>query len=194
MLDRKVRFDSLYARNVDPWGFRVSPYEREKYRATLAALPRERYAVGIEVGCSIGELTRLLSSRCDRVIGIDVSTVALSEAARRNCDLENVSFFQGEVPRAWPDISADLIVLSEVLYFLSRKEISALAECILSSCPEADCILVNFLGPTSEELQGAQAAASFMGALPNSYHLSRIRRERYCIDILTSSARSAVTL
>ena len=56
-------FDSLYAAEADPWAFATSDYEREKYAATLAALPRPHYARALEIGCSIGVLTRMLAGR-----------------------------------------------------------------------------------------------------------------------------------
>ena len=34
-------FDHVYQANRDPWNFETSPYERAKYAATLAALPRQ---------------------------------------------------------------------------------------------------------------------------------------------------------
>ena len=33
-------FKGMYATEADPWRFVTSPYERDKYAATLAALPR----------------------------------------------------------------------------------------------------------------------------------------------------------
>ena len=33
-------FKGMYATEADPWRFATSPYERDKYAATLAALPR----------------------------------------------------------------------------------------------------------------------------------------------------------
>ncbi len=65
-LDRSY-FETLYSQSVDPWDFRTSPYEQRKYAATLDILSRPRYARALEVGCSIGVLTRLLAGRCDRV-------------------------------------------------------------------------------------------------------------------------------
>ena len=61
-------FDRKYAFDPDPWGFATSAYEADKYRATLAALPRARYRRALEVGCSIGVLTeRLAELRACRV-------------------------------------------------------------------------------------------------------------------------------
>lgn len=163
MSERRDRFDALYAENIDPWNFAASAYEREKYQATLNALPRDRYNSGLEVGCSIGELTRLLSSRCDHLLGVDVSNIALEEARRRTADLPNISYQQAELPAAWPDGVFDLIVLSEVLYFLSAREIVELAERVgRALSPSGDCLLVNFTCPIDGGIQGDAAAELFL--------------------------------
>ncbi len=36
-------FDKLYGDNPDPWKFETSEYEANKYAATIAALPKQRY-------------------------------------------------------------------------------------------------------------------------------------------------------
>lgn len=59
MSDRAARFDDAYRENPDPWCFATSPYEQAKYQKTIESLPRDRYRAAIEVGCSIGELSRL---------------------------------------------------------------------------------------------------------------------------------------
>ena len=66
-------FDALYAADPDPWNFAASPYEQAKYALTLNAMPKPRYRSALEVGCSIGVLTRLLASRCDAVLAIDAA-------------------------------------------------------------------------------------------------------------------------
>ncbi len=192
MSERAARFDALYLADADPWNFRGSRYEREKYRATLAALPHRRYKLGIEAGCSIGELTALLAPRCDRLIGIDVSSVALRAAERRNAGNGGVEFVHGELPEAWPRIDADLVVLSEVLYFLTAAEIRNLAQAVACHwCRGGACVLVNWLGPTGDLLPGALAADIFIAALSaaaTSAHVGVLEETRYRIDVLTRSA------
>ena len=61
-------FDHVYQANRDPWNFETSPYEREKYAATLAALPRARYAEAFEIGCSLGILTAQLAPHCGHLL------------------------------------------------------------------------------------------------------------------------------
>src|SRR5690349_510198 len=51
-------FDALYTKEKDPWRFASSPYEQAKYAATLQALPVARFTDALEIGCSIGVLTR----------------------------------------------------------------------------------------------------------------------------------------
>lgn len=185
MGDRADRFDRLYRTDPDPWNFRGSPYEREKYRKTLAILPRPRYRLGIEAGCSIGELTRLLSARCDRTIGVDVSEVALAQARAATA---GIVFLRADLPQGWPEETADLIVLSEFLYYLKPAEIEALAARIADGwAPDGDCVLVSYLGETGEPLQGAEAADLFIRALADRTELSRTARSehpQYRIDLL----------
>ena len=64
-----THFQCLYQANPDPWGFRTSAYEQTKYRQTLSALGDRHFTSGLEVGCSIGVLTRVLAERCDASAG-----------------------------------------------------------------------------------------------------------------------------
>ena len=72
-------FEGLYAADPDPWGFETSEYEREKHSRTVAALEGRRFARGLEVGCSIGVLTRRLAGSCDALLAVDVSERAASQ-------------------------------------------------------------------------------------------------------------------
>ena len=100
---RPEYFDAIYTTDPDPWKFAASPYERGKYTLTLNAMPKSRYRSALEVGCSIGVLTRLLASRCDAVVAIDAAEAPLVEARRRCADLPGVRFEQMFVPDEWPD-------------------------------------------------------------------------------------------
>lgn len=75
-------FEGLYAED-DPWHYEDSEYEKAKYAKTLAALPREKYCRGLEIGCSIGIFTRLLAERVERLDALDISRRAVARAAER---------------------------------------------------------------------------------------------------------------
>ncbi len=62
-------FNEMYQRNEDPWDFENSPYEREKYEATLRAIPNPVYENVFEIGCSNGILSEKLAKRCSQFTG-----------------------------------------------------------------------------------------------------------------------------
>ena len=164
MSGRASIFDALYAGNPDPWSVLTSPYERDKYAATLAALSRPTYAATLEIGCSIGVMTRALGGVSGRVVALDVSAVALAAATTRCAGLP-VTFLQAEVPGGWPEGTFDLIVLSEVLYFLDPEEVAACAALTARTlAPDGEAVLVNWLGPTDTPLTGEAAAERFAAA------------------------------
>lgn len=112
-------FENVYRVNRDPWSFETSPYEAAKYAATVTALPRERYREGFEIGCSIGVLSERLAPKCERLLAIDTIAAVLKQAKWRCRRFPQVRLRQMHVPQEFPDQSFDLIVMSEVGYYLS---------------------------------------------------------------------------
>ena len=115
-------FHDLYAASADPWDFETSAYEAAKYDATIAALGGRQFASALEIGCSIGVLTERLAGRCDELLAIDVAGAALDRARAR---VPAAEFELREVPEEFPDGAYDLIVVSEVLYYLDDPAFEA---------------------------------------------------------------------
>ncbi len=111
-------FERLYHDSPDPWGYLTSDYERKKYAATLAALPKPSHGLCLEVGCSIGVLTGLLAARCEHLVAIDFSLGALQLARQNLQGVSNVDLLRAGFPEETPPGSWDLIVCSEILYYL----------------------------------------------------------------------------
>ncbi len=120
----------MYAVDPDPWGFTSRWYERRKYALTLASLPRARYRHVFEPGCSIGVLSEQLAARADRLLACDLVPTAVEQASARLAastmarDTE-VDVRQWDLRGPWPDTTFDLIVVSEVLYYLEPAEARA---------------------------------------------------------------------
>ncbi len=115
-------FDALY-RATDPYGFRQRWYEKRKRSLLLASLTRAEYDSAWELGCSNGELTADLALLCTHVLATDLSTRAVELARARTEALGNVVVEQAHHPGDWPDATFDLIVFSEVGYFMSRDDL-----------------------------------------------------------------------
>lgn len=115
-------FEDLHQEQADPWAVHSSWYERRKRALTLAALPRERFARGLEVGCSVGALTADLAGRCERLLAVDASAAALARAAAHLAHLGTVSLERVRVPDRWPAGRFDLIALCEIGYFCSPRQ------------------------------------------------------------------------
>ena len=114
-------FEDLCSTSPDPWGFETSEYERRKYERTLGVLRDHRYRRALEVGVSIGVFTRMLAPLCDEIVGVDVSEKALSVARERLAGFGHVRLQRRELPEEMPGGPFDLILASEVLYYLPRE-------------------------------------------------------------------------
>ena len=176
-------FETLYDEDIDPWRFGSSEYEREKYASSLEALPDSFYGAAVEVGCSIGIFTRLLATRCGHLLALDVADKALAQA-RQNCPLPHVTFENRSVPQDWPTGSFDLMVFSEVLYYLDRP---ALCQTALHAReqlrPGGTILLVHYLGETNYPLTGDEAASLFIETV-SVPRLAGKRTTSYRIDLL----------
>ena len=109
----------MFAGNDDPWSFRSRWYEMRKRAMTLASLPRARYGNAFEPGCANGELSAELAARCDRLLISDGTRRAVDSARGRVSSLPHVEVMQAWVPDDWPQQAFDLVVISELGYFLS---------------------------------------------------------------------------
>ena len=182
---RRKTFDALFSRDRDPWDFETSDYEREKRAATIAALKGARFENALEIGCATGVLSRQLAPHCARLFALDVSDQALDLARERSAAQTVIRYRRAEVPRDWPDGSFDLIVFSEVLYFLSAQEIAAVSRQACDAlAPDGLCLLVNWTGPNDLPVSGAEAVRLFVEAaswqsdeprLAPSYRIDRLQ-------------------
>ncbi|MGH3905211.1 MAG: class I SAM-dependent DNA methyltransferase [Pseudonocardiaceae bacterium] len=119
-------FDRLYADKPDPWNLATSWYERRKYALTVASLPKAQYDSGFELGCAIGELTRLLASRCEQLLAVDCAARAVTQARRAVAEFGQVQVKRANLPADLPQGRHDLIVASEILYYFCAADLDQL--------------------------------------------------------------------
>ncbi|MGJ7615394.1 MULTISPECIES: class I SAM-dependent DNA methyltransferase [unclassified Variovorax] len=136
-------FDALYAASDDPYVSRERWYEARKRAVLLAALPQARFRNAYEPGCGIGELTLALAARCDRLLSSDFSAQAVALARERTIGCPHVRIARHTLPVDWPRDEGpfDLIVLSEVGYFLQRDDMQRVAEQCSESLDEGGTLV-----------------------------------------------------
>lgn len=195
-LDLGASFEAVYALKGDPWRYEISRYEQEKYRDTIANLPPCSRV--LEVGCAEGAFTQMLAQRAEDVTGVDISPTAVLRARKKCLKFENIRFLHldiefGELPFA----SFDLIVCSEVLYYLDdpgriRKVGHKLTEHLE---PGGHLVLVDrrirsdgtsgFPAPLFRyPSMGAATVHRVLASLPNLKKIREIKRSFYTITVL----------
>jgi len=176
----RVALEALYRDGDDPWRHRSSRYERVKFARTLASLARPRYRSILEIGCGNGELGRHLARRAVRYTGLDAARRALAAA---RVAVPEGHFVARHLPAPLPDGEHDLVVLSEVLYFLDADGVRDVAEQIDTRWPTAEIVAVNYLGASAHVLDGETAVGHFARALRGDYTYRGHRlAPRYRID------------
>jgi LmbE family N-acetylglucosaminyl deacetylase/SAM-dependent methyltransferase len=154
--DAEAVFEALHRSAEDPWRYQDSWYEQRKRSLTLAALPEQKYDAGLEVGCSIGTLSAELAGRCGRFVAVDASGTAVARAGERLARYPGAEARQLTLPQQWPAGSFDLIVVSEVGYYLAAAELEELfARIFASLVPGGTLLLCHWRHPVSGwELDG----------------------------------------
>lgn len=126
LLDRRIgkkgRFNNLYLLDPDPFGCETYTYERQKANDLIGALHGQRFVNILDLGCGTGVLTKELSHLSKTVTAIDFSERAI-DIALRKCQASNIKFQCNDIRNLALQERYDLIVCSEVLYYLNSQEL-----------------------------------------------------------------------
>jgi SAM-dependent methyltransferase len=139
-------FEQLFRNNIDPWSYTTSGFEAFKRAVLLRACGCRTYGRGLELGCAIGVTTRRLAPRCLRLLAIDSSPTALAEAVRRNAGTSGLTFRKCLLPSEMPRGPFDLIVVSEIAYYLSGRMLDDLLKRLFDeAAPGARLVFLHHL-------------------------------------------------
>lgn len=186
-------FDAVYEANDDPWSFATSDYEHRKYEATLAALPKAHYHAAFEIGCSIGVLTQQLAPRCDQLLAVDASALPLKAARERLVSFPTVTVQQMKIPDEFPEQLFDLILLSEIGYYLSIPDLGRARQLLIEHLrPNGHLLLVHWTPFVPDyPLTGDQVHDFFGEAAQDDgplIHLTNGRGSTYRLDLFEKKA------
>ena len=163
-------FERQYQRAPDPWQLESRWYDQRKYAVSTALLTRRQYRAGFEPGCSVGVLSQALAARCDRLLCWDLAEAAVKAAKERLHDLPHVQVEHRAIPLDWPTGSFDLIVFSEILYYLGDTDLRQTLDLALPALePDGTLLAVHWRHPVPDHARDGddvhQALADQAGLL-----------------------------
>lgn len=172
--------NSQFESRMDPWGYATVPNERRRHQVELQMLdavhPGSRFGKALEIGCAEGIFTAMLAERCNSLLAVDISSVAL-ERAQHRCEREEHVRFQELDIRVDPlPGSFDLVVVVHVLeYIRNPMALRSIREKIIASLCDGGYLL---LGHVSNDhfmetalwskhlIRGGRNITAFMGSHP----------------------------
>jgi cyclopropane fatty-acyl-phospholipid synthase-like methyltransferase len=112
----------VFGRGKDPYDYAASPYEVSRLAGMSEALGTGPFKCVLEIGSAEGAFTRKLADVSQRVIGLELSSVALQRSREALAGKAAVEFVEADV-RTWtpPEgVFFDVIVLGDVLYYMDK--------------------------------------------------------------------------
>lgn len=192
-------FEAKFQENIDPWNYTNSAFEAFKRGVLLRACGTRQYGRGLELACAIGETTLALAQKCLRLTAVDSSSTALKEAARRTAHLPNVRLLQAILPDQLPSGQFDLIVASEIFYYLRPDQLEALLEKLDHAlAPGGRLVILHHIrsfddAATPPKFAQARAAAKFGARRPQIYEFRSANYRTVALQKPSAIRRPAVS-
>jgi len=178
-----AHFEARYQADADPWRLEPRWYERRKRALTVAGLQRERYRRAFEPGCALGLLTVILARRCADVIAVDASATAAVAAAQRTEGLPNVTVGRLSVPDEWPQGRFDLILLSELGYYLDRPTMARLRDgAVARLTDDGELLAVHYRPAVEEHILDGDQVHDILRAASGVRHVLHHVEEHFRMD------------
>lgn len=142
----------------DPFGFDRNPEEQLKFARTLEVCGEDGLGRVLELGCAVGSFTEVLAPHAHEVLALDVSQAAVERVAERMRGSAHVRAVAMAVPHEWPDGVFDLVVASDVLYYLPVADLQRCVERIEASLEVGGAfVAVHYVPRMGSVLNGDEA-------------------------------------
>lgn len=142
----------------DPFGFDVHPEEQLKFDRTLEVCGDGPLGRVLELGCAVGTFTEVLAPRATDVLAIDVSQSAVDQVLRRLDGQDHVRAVAMAIPDEFPDETFDLVIASDVLYYLPVPVLQRCVDRIEESlAPGGTFVSVHYVPRMGSVLNGEEA-------------------------------------
>jgi SAM-dependent methyltransferase len=142
----------------DPFGFDRNPEEQLKFARTLEVCGGEGLGRVLELGCAVGSFTEVLAPYADQVVALDVSQSAVDRVAQRLAAQPHVRAVAMSIPAEFPEGTFDVVVASDVLYYLPVVELQRCVEQIHAALADGGAfVAVHYVPRMGSLLNGDEA-------------------------------------
>lgn len=187
-------FEAKFQASGDPWDYRSSAFEAAKRRVLLRACGPGKRGRGLELACAIGETSRALASRCLSLVAIDGAPTALDTARRLTAPRARIDYRHTVLPHGVPTGPFDLVVVSEIAYYLGPRDLEILARRLIAAlAPGGRIVVLHHLVPFDDAAQRPALAQDRLcrwlrAAMPRVLDQ---RRGRYAVSVFQRRSGAA---
>ncbi len=190
--------DAEFAAHNDPWDYGRAAEQLRMQRALEmlgSAIGGARPVRTLEIGCAEGIFTAMLAARCDSLLALDLSPLALARARERNRARMNVSFERWDLLHdPLPTGTFDLVVIMSVLEYVFRPRDLRIARDRLADllAPGGYLLVSNVRGSQISEvswwgrhlIRGGKWINIFLGKHPSLHEVSSFTGDFYVHTLL----------
>lgn len=160
-----AEFDRRFRADPDPWSFDSSEYERNKRAATVAACGALEGRRILELGSANGVLAADLAPSAQALVAVEAVPAAAALARERLAPWPQARVVEGLIPAAVPPGPYDLVVASEILYYLDAAAYARTLDALPRWLAPGGRLVAVHWRPTSDERpRSAQAVHDDLAA------------------------------
>jgi SAM-dependent methyltransferase len=181
-------FEARYRADADPWATLTDPGERAKAAATLAACGDGPFAAVCDLGAGLGVLAAALAPRARALLAFDAAPTAVAAAAERLAPWPAAEARVALLPDDLPGGVFDLVVASEILYYLPDAGFAAtLAWLDRALAPGGRLVAVHWTGTAPDLCRSADAVHAALAQRPRLVRVAATRAPTYRLDVMEAT-------
>jgi predicted TPR repeat methyltransferase len=178
-------FEERYRADPDPWGTLSDPSEQAKAAATLEACGNGPFERVCDLGTGIGVLAAALAPRSSALVALDAAPTAVTAAIRRLAPFPHARAQVAVVPRDLPTGRFDLVVASELLYYLTASDLEATLHWLDGALlPGGRLVAVHWTGSERDMRQSGHDVHAKLAGRDTLQHVHGERGDSYRLDVL----------
>jgi SAM-dependent methyltransferase len=182
-------FEDRYRAEGDPWATLTDPTERAKAQAVLDACGEGPFQAVCDLGAGLGVLSAALAPRSRSLVALDAAPTAVDAARERLAPWPHAEARVATLPDDLPDREFDLVVASEILYYLSAGALAATLQWLdVALVPGGRLVAVHWTGEAPDLERSADTVHDALVARDGFCWLAGHRTETYRLDVLVARA------